>query len=201
MIRKLGICAVLAAVVSGPIAEPAQAETDIWSLVLIAKKQLASVQKGSFQGNREYCGMIGRTAAGELIASPARRGRTNGCDARGFDDKSVKPVASYHTHGGYDPNADSEVPSISDMDMDMHDQVVGFVATPGGRLWIVDPNARMVKQVCGIGCLPKDPRFRSGTAGPIPKSLTRKQLSKRQGAGGPKYLRSRAEKAGKAEKG
>ena len=195
MIKRLGLCAVLAALFAHPTTGPAQAETEIWSLVLVAKKQLASLQRGSFRENREYCGMIGRTPAGELIASPARRGRTNGCDARGFKDRSIKVLASYHTHGGYQANADSEVPSVSDMDMDMHDKVVGFVATPGGRLWIVDPKSRSVKQVCGIGCLPKDPRFKSGMAGPIPKSLSRKQLAKRQGMGGPKYLRSRAKKA------
>lgn len=158
-------------------------------LIKTARESLSSVQDQSFANNREYCGMIGRTTAGELIVSAARRGRTGGCDHRGFVDKTITPVASYHTHGGFEPDYDSEVPSVDDIDMDYHNRVFGFVATPGGRFWLVDYRSRTVTQLCGVGCLPKDPTFRAGMAGPIPKSLTRREVAQRKGKGGPRHLR------------
>ncbi len=155
------------------------------NLIEIARKSLTSVQNQSFSSGREYCGMIGLTTAGELIVSPARRGRASGCDERGFVDSSIKPVASYHTHGGFEADYDSEVPSVDDVDMDHHRKVFGFVATPGGRFWMIDYRSRTAKLVCGIGCLPKDPRFETGMAGDIPEALTRKDLVMRKRKGGP----------------
>jgi hypothetical protein len=158
-------------------------------LIEIARKSLADIQYQSFSSGLEYCGMIGKTRAGELIVSPARRGRPSGCNARGFTDPSITLVASYHTHGGFDPNMDSEVPSTDDVDMDHHQGVFGFVATPGGRLWLIDHRSRVATQICGKGCLPSDPTFSAGMAGPIPLSLSRKDMIKRQVIGGPRQLR------------
>jgi hypothetical protein len=166
-------------------------------LINIARKSLASIQNQSFQSQREYCGLIGRTTAGELIVSPARRGRSNGCDERGFSDRTITPVASYHTHGGYHEDADSEVPSTMDVDMDHHHGVFGFVATPGGRFWVIDHRSRTAKQICGMGCLPSDPMFDKGMAGDIPKHLTRRQMAQREGKGGPRHLRARAHRHAK----
>jgi len=89
-------------------------------LIKIARESLASIQEQSFESKREYCGLIGLTSAGELIVTPARRGRTNGCSARDFADRTITPVASYHTHGAFHPDADSEVPSTHDADMLTH---------------------------------------------------------------------------------
>jgi len=161
-------------------------------LINVARESLASIQKQSFKSKREYCGFIGRTSAGELIVSPARRGRTNGCNGRGFDDRSITLVASYHTHGAFHEHADSEVPSTMDVDMDRHQNVFGFVATPGGRFWMIDPRSRTAQQICGMGCLPSDPMFDAGMAGEIPKHLTRRQMAQREGKGGPRHLRARA---------
>jgi len=46
-------------------------------LIEIARKSLASIQQQSFLSKREYCGLIGVTTAGELIVTPARRGRSS----------------------------------------------------------------------------------------------------------------------------
>ncbi len=161
-------------------------------LINIARKSLASIQNQSFTSQREYCGLIGKTTAGELVVSPARRGRTSGCNERGFSDRSITPVASYHTHGSYHADADSEVPSTDDVDMDHHQGVFGFVATPGGRFWVIDHRSRTAKQICGMGCLPSDPMFNKGMAGEIPTHLTRRQMAQREGLGGPRHLRARA---------
>ncbi len=188
MIRLTLAAAFGAASISAAAAAP-----DIYDMTSVARKSLKSLQHQSFANDREYCGMIGETAAGELVVTPARRGSRSGCDPRGFTDRTIKTVASYHTHGAFHPDADAEVPSVMDLDMDYAEQVFGFVATPGGRLWITNFHNRTVTQVCGLGCLPSDPNFKPGVAGDIPKTLTRRELTKRKGAGGPKYLRARSE--------
>ncbi|WP_299191512.1 DUF4329 domain-containing protein [uncultured Litoreibacter sp.] len=180
------------AIVASACAAPAFAESDLKAITKLAKKSLISLQHQSFSGNREYCGMIGRTSAGELIASPARRGRTSGCNPRGFADKTIVPVASYHTHGAFDHMADAEVPSLADLDIDYADRVFGFVATPGGRFWMTDYRSRSIRQICGMGCLPADPAFKVGMAGDIPTEMTRREMAQREGVGGPRHLRARS---------
>lgn len=161
------------------------------ALVEKAKMALASIQNASFVADREYCGMIGLTEANEFIVSPARRGRTSGCDHRGFADPSITPVASYHTHGAFHPLYDSEVPSVDDIDMDYHNKVFGFVATPGGRFWLVDYRYRSVHQLCGVGCLPQDPTFKEHMAGEIPEHMSRREIAARKKTGGARELRAR----------
>lgn len=182
-------CAVLACVTCAFAGNGSSHATMSPALIEKARKSLAAIQNQSFVSGLEYCGMIGKTTAGELIVSPARRGRPSGCNARGFSDPSIKLVASYHTHGGFDPDMDSEVPSSDDVDMDHHQGVFGFVATPGGRFWVIDHRSREAKQICGKGCLPADPTFDPGAAGPIPTAMNRKDMVNRQVIGGPRQLR------------
>ncbi|MDD9716968.1 DUF4329 domain-containing protein [Dinoroseobacter sp. PD6] len=143
------------ALLAGPLAAesgPAPAAE-----LAFVKGVLAALQARSFRWDREYCGYIGYTAEGELVASRARRGTADSCLPpwpRRFD-----PVASYHTHGGYDPEAWSEIPSDIDMASDAADGIDGYVATPGGRLWYIDGSERMARQICGVGCLPMDADF------------------------------------------
>ncbi|MEL6587917.1 MAG: hypothetical protein AAFQ50_14890, partial [Pseudomonadota bacterium] len=55
--------------------------------------------------------------------------------------------------------------------------LVGFdVATPGGRLWYVDTTDMIVRQICGLGCLPQDPDFVEGADGDIAISYTYQEL-------------------------
>ena len=189
VIKKADFYVAVATICSALCAGAAQAGEQAL-LTRFAKTTLASLQDGSFSNNREYCGMIGRTSAGELISTPARRGRTSGCNPRGFTDKSITPIASFHTHGAFHEMADAEVPSVSDLDADHYEGVLGFVSTPGGRLWMTDYRSKTVRQICGIGCLPKDPAFEVGMAGEIPKMLTRRELAQREGRGGPRHLRA-----------
>lgn len=169
----------------------ATSANDVYDITSVARNALASLQTQSFANNREYCGMVGRTSAGELIVSPARRGQSSGCNPRSFKDRSITPVASFHTHGAFHADADAEVPSVIDLDMDYAEKVLGFVATPGGRLWMTDYRSRTVTQICGLGCLPVDPNFKPGTAGEVPMKMTRREMAQREGIGGPKALRAR----------
>ncbi|KMW58717.1 hypothetical protein AIOL_003696 [Candidatus Rhodobacter oscarellae] len=148
----------------------------------LARQVLASVQAASFDRNREFCGMLGRTKDGRLVASKPRRGRRVSClPRRPFRAKTL--VASYHTHGAYKQNADGEVPSLDDVLGDMDDGVDGYLATPGGRFWYIDGTTGVSRQICGLGCLPQDPGFIPGAWGPVRKVYTLEQLARRFGGG------------------
>lgn len=160
------------------LSSPAYAQSN--DLIDAAKTTLADIQNNSFAANREYCGMIGRNEAGQLVITRPRKGRRDSCLPRPFRTNDIKVLASYHTHGSYDFDADAEVPSVDDFDADRDEGVLGFVATPGGRFWMLDPERGTIRQICGIGCLPKDPDFEQGVAGRIPKTFTRAQLVQRE---------------------
>ena len=68
-------------------------------------------------------------------------------------------IASYHTHGAYDPRADSEVPSPGDVEADFQEGVNGYVSTPGGRFWRIDAAHGVADMICGEGCLAVDPTY------------------------------------------
>jgi hypothetical protein len=140
----------------------------------LVRSLLNQLQPLSFASNREYCGFIGYDPQGRLAAGKAQRGGRDDCTPsfpRGLD-----VIASFHTHGGFDPGADSEIPSVDDVEADEADGVDGWVATPGGRLWYIDTTDMIVTQVCGIGCLRQDPKFRAGWQGPIARSYSYRDL-------------------------
>ena len=57
---------------------------------------------------------------------------------------------------------------------------IGFVATPGGRLWMIDGERGVANLVCGLSCLPADQNFEPGVFGPIAKHYTLEQLFARE---------------------
>lgn len=143
--------------------------------VALVRQVFTQIQPISFQNNREYCGYIGLNAAGQLIATPATRGRRASCYAADPDELAVI-YASYHTHGAYAGDEGHEVPSVDDMEGDADEGVDGYVATPGGRLWYIDTEDMELSQICGIGCLPSDPRFQQNPAGTIAQSYSYNEL-------------------------
>jgi hypothetical protein len=46
------------------------------------------------------------------MATEVTRGRTHSCLSRGDESRIVEVTASFHTHAGFDWDADSEVPSV-----------------------------------------------------------------------------------------
>jgi hypothetical protein len=62
------------------------------------------------------------------------------------------------------------------MEGDEEEGIDGWVATPGGRLWHIDTEDMVTYQVCGIGCLPSDPRFVRGDMGQIDQSYRYRDL-------------------------
>ena len=115
------------------------------------------IQPTSIAEDREYCGLIGIDAAGDLIATEPRRGRVSSCLPPAPQSVDFVVVASYHTHGSSSPEYLTEIPSFDDMRTDIEDDTDGYIATPGGRMWYVDARDRIARQICGLNCLVTDP--------------------------------------------
>ncbi|SFR46605.1 DUF4329 domain-containing protein [Litoreibacter janthinus] len=145
-----------------------------------ARQVLTTLQARSFRSGREFCGLLGRNENGAIISTQPRRGNADTCLPYQFRTKGVVPLASFHTHGAYDHEADSEVPSYEDLDADMKEGLVGFIATPGGRFWVNLPQEGLTRQLCGLRCLPQDRHFNQGDWGLIRKTYTLRQLKQRR---------------------
>ncbi len=135
------------------------------------KTRLNVLQRRSITENREYCGYLGLTPAGDFAISPPQRGSLDGCTPDTPPD-GLSLLASYHTHAAYSPDYDSEAPSVDDLIGDIGEGVNGYVATPGGRLWYNDASARQAILLCGAGCLAADPAFQPDPAYPVFSPLT-----------------------------
>jgi hypothetical protein len=145
----------------------------------MAKSLLRDLQADSIRGNREYCGLIGQMDDGRFVATKAVRGSRAKCRyPRPLPGMNV--TATFHTHGAFLRHYDNEVPSVLDVMTDMSNGTNGYVSTPGGRLWFVDGRRGQLFMICGPGCLPWDPRFIEGAAGPIAGKYTLRELRDRQ---------------------
>jgi hypothetical protein len=140
----------------GALATPVAAQDA--ALISAAKRTLEIAQQPSFDVGREHCGLLGQITGARYVATKPKRGWKNSCLPKDFSG-NVDVQASYHTHGSYSPHAEAELPSSNDVEADMTEGVFGFIATPGGRMWMVDPNTGIATLLCGLGCLPQDPNF------------------------------------------
>ena len=147
----------------------------------LVRKLLSELQAPSFEKNREFCGWVGRNASGTLVVGKTYRGRRANCSWRFEHDDKVTLVATYHTHGSYLYRYDNEIPSIVDFVNHVRLKARGYVATPGGRLWVVDGVRREVLLICGPGCLPVDPGHKEKPNPRLRKRFTEKQLFDRAG--------------------
>ena len=130
------------------------------------------IQPASIAERREFCGLIGLDSNGTLVASEPRRGRASSCLPPSPRNVEFTVLASYHTHGAYNPEYLTEIPSFEDMATDIEDGTDGYIATPGGRMWYVDARNRIARQVCGLGCLVPDPGFRPDPEFPVAPTYT-----------------------------
>lgn len=160
----------LSVLLAAPVAVQAQTEEELDAI----KTVFADLQPRSFARNAEYCGYIGYRDGVDLMVSVITPGDTTGCSPVWPSD--FDPVASFHTHGGYDPDSWSELPSVLDFEADADEGVDGWVATPGGRLWFLDTDAETIELICGIGCLDQDPKFQRETELRIGKFYTYEEL-------------------------
>ena len=169
--RALGL------IVAAVCALPAMAQ-DAEELRL-ARDVLTRLQEQSFDKKREYCGYIGYNENGVRTASVPETGASDSCSAP-FP-RNMAITASYHTHGDFDDGYFNEVPSTIDMEGDKEFYMNGNVATPGGRLWYIDTQIMVARQVCGISCLPTSSRFEKGDMGEIAQSYTYEALRDKLG--------------------
>lgn len=147
---RIAIC--LIAMSSACVAQDAR-------LVSAAKETLRIAQERTFARGREFCGLLAVLPNGQIASTRPKRGRVDSCAPRDFL-RNLNVVASYHTHGTYDPDSLSELPSSLDVLADREEGIDGFVATPGGRLWFIDGRRATVHLLCARGCVPADPNYR-----------------------------------------
>ncbi|MEM6662786.1 MAG: DUF4329 domain-containing protein [Pseudomonadota bacterium] len=148
------VCSLLAAAAHGQSRSLVTDEVDQFVLAHFDK-----IQPRSIRENREYCGLVGFDANDRLAITPARPGTVDSCDP-GDDPPGWEVIASYHTHGGFLEYADSEVPSVDDLLGDFEEGIDGYVATPGGRVWLNLLEERLTFQLCGRNCVVADPKAR-----------------------------------------
>lgn len=159
-----------------PQERPVMSASQSGQEVALVRSLFAQLQPISIQTGAEYCGLIGFDAFGTLIATQAERGDAASCAIEGQGRIEVV-TASYHTHGAFSTDYFNELPSVTDVEGDEADGIDGYIATPGGRLWYVDSSERVMSQLCGLGCLPSDPRFIPGDGGPVAQSYTYEELA------------------------
>lgn len=126
--------------------------------IAFMKTALDDIQKRSFSENREYCGYLMLEPDGRFSLSGMKKGRKSSCVPK--DPKSSgEVVASFHTHGAYSSDHDSEYPSPDDIFADIEEGNDGYVATPGGRLWYIDGAIGTAKLLCGADCVISDAAY------------------------------------------
>ena len=129
------------------------------TLTLYARAELEGLQAKSIANNQEYCGVIFEDEQGNLKTSTIYDGGRAQCAFDWGVPLGNHVVASFHTHGGYDDDFDSEMPSVEDLANDIDARIDGFISTPGGRMWHVAWKDETATQLCGEGCLKQDPRY------------------------------------------
>lgn len=144
-----------------------------------ARTRLGAMQARSFAEKVELCAIVFEDSEGALQTSEVRAGDEATCDLRYFDEPGMAPLASIHTHGPFDADYDSEVPSMIDLESDIESQMDGYVATPGGRLWRVDWERERAVLVCGAACLAQDPAYRACPDETVAASYTGSELAAR----------------------
>ena len=158
------------------ITAPATAQ-DARELQLV-RDVFASLQPLSIRKKREYCGYLGLTRQGKMVATDPVAGDMASCAAP-FP-AGIAVIASYHTHGTYDARYFDEMPSLQDLESDSATYLNGYVATPGGRLWYIDGRQKVTHQICGVGCLAVAPLFSKADDGEVAAAYTYDDLRQLQ---------------------
>jgi len=159
-------------VYSDPITGPRTKDADVFATAF-----LDEMQARAFKAGREFCGVFGRDADGYVIATAPVHGQSDRCYPP-EPGKDFGVFASYHSHGAYNADLDTEVPSSFDLRADREEGVVGYISTPGGRVWRSTDGA--AKLLCGRGCIAVDPAFTPDLYGPIANRYTIATLEQRE---------------------
>ncbi len=142
---------------------------------MFAQKFFDLLQPKSIAHNREYCGYFGFDPDDRIVATTPTRGQEDSCLAAD-PPPDLALFASYHTHGSFSAQVDSELPSTSDMRADNMEELDGYVATPGGRIWFIDGAEEQATMLCGPGCTVSDPAYSQDGFPPVKSRYTIGQL-------------------------
>lgn len=137
-----------------------------------------SIQQRTFDNNREFCGYVGIDENGNFTTTEPTKGDADSCLAND-PPEDFEDFASYHTHGAFSIDADSELPSSNDLIIDIEEQVDGYIATPGGRIWFNDSQNKITTMLCE-NCVMHDPNFNGELLDPVKKTYTVKQIQARE---------------------
>lgn len=137
------------------------------------------LQPKSIAENKEYCGFFGFDANENYVATKPTLGEEGSCYS---DDppENLVVFASYHTHGGFSYDFDSEVPSSNDLEADVAEGVDGYVATPGGRIWFNNAEKERAMLLCGRNCTVSDVDYDAAGVRSVNTSYSLMQLLRRQ---------------------
>ena len=141
----------------------------------IAVATLDQLQQQSFDEKREFCGYV-IEFEGVLQATKPNVGDEGSCEIDDPDEAAII-LASFHTHGQHNPEYWSEAPSPDDIEADFEEDTYGFVSTPGGRVWLVDPFQEEIFQICGEACVKQDPNYDAADYPAIPKRGTVEEMN------------------------
>ncbi len=147
--------------------------SDFDALTELAIETLDRAQKQSIAEGVEFCGFL-LEKDGRQFASPKKRGDESGCTPS-YPRYEFTILASYHTHGSHNPDYNSEVPSVDDFVADREDETYGFVGTPGGRVWLIDPFQDEIFEICK-DCILQDENYDAREYGEIPENFTSESL-------------------------
>ncbi len=168
---------VLALVLALLLASPVAAQsTEEYKFVVHLLNRL---QGPSFAESREYCGFIVRLPSGKITTGQISPGTTDRCGP--IRPTTGEVLSSFHTHGGFTFVHYNEVPSVQDLRGDIASRTNGWVSTPGGRLWFNDWRRGTARQMCGVGCLQRDPTFVPGVRGKVEEFYTLDKLIRLMG--------------------
>ncbi|MDH3580962.1 MAG: DUF4329 domain-containing protein [Hyphomicrobiales bacterium] len=117
-------------------------------LVAAAIYALVSIQERPIEENREYCGYIVIDRNNDIsVAGPNSGGRTYCKTPIVYKPDIIK--VSFHTHGAFDRELRTEIPSLLDFDSVKSEGVDAFIGTPGGRVWHLDYETEIASILCG----------------------------------------------------
>ena len=190
-----GLCAVAFAVVMLNLLTQGRPEArerivSTSELTDYARETLADIQTRSIRNNQEYCGVIFEDEQGNLQTSTIYPGERAACALDWGVPLGNHVVASFHSHGGFDTQYASEIPSSLDLATDIDARIDGFVGTPGGRIWHNQWQEEATELLCGEGCLETDPRYTqfkrsTGARSNIARRYTMGELNEIFGTSGP----------------
>ena len=175
---KIAVTAALAATLALPALAQQDGARDFKRVV----KLLSQLNARSFSESREYCGALGTDPKGREVHMVPWRGTNDSCGS-GPSPADWDRVIDYHTHGSFDLGYMNEVPSTNDVQYTMNRGNPHYLATPGGRLWRIEPSNGVSVLVCGPRCLPTDPNYDEEAHAFVRPSYTLEELERRFATG------------------